>query len=219
MSSDPFQSSEPFPPSPRDPAASPFAPSGAPNPESGPVQTVAVQPLAVRPRRAGAGMLVNVLLGVAVLVAVGGVAFAVGRATAPVAAAATGRNGFGGQGNFGGQGGAGPNASGAPGRGQGFGGFGGGLSVQGTVEAIDGSSLTVKLANGTSVTFALNGDTSYHKRAAATAADVTSGSTVIVQLQGGRGFNPGGQGGPAASGAPAAGFGTAGSVTVVPPGG
>src|SRR5512147_2178478 len=42
-----------------------------------------------RSRSSGSGMLVNVLLGIAVVVAVGGVAFAVGRATSPATVAAT----------------------------------------------------------------------------------------------------------------------------------
>jgi hypothetical protein len=146
------------------------------------------------------------------------VAFAAGRATAPAAASAAGRIGFG-------QGGAGtgPAASGAPGRGQGFGGgFGGTVSVQGTVEAIDGSSMTIKLPSGQTVTIAINGATTYHSQAPATATDVTSGSAVIVQLVG-RGLPGGGPAAsdgpaPAASGAPAGGTGTAGSITVVPAG-
>jgi hypothetical protein len=209
---------DPFQPAPVDPGRRTFAPTdGAPARQPTPVE-----PVVVRPRRSGAGMLVNVLLGLALVVAVGGVAFAAGRATAPASANAAGRTGLG----QGGQGFNGPAASGAPGRGQGFGGaggaggLGGAVSVQGTVEAIDGSSMTIKLPSGTTVTIGLNGDTTYHTQAAATASDVTSGSTVIVQLQG-RGFPGGGQptasGAPAPSGAPAAGLGTAGSVTVVPP--
>jgi hypothetical protein len=171
-------------------------------------------------------MLVNVLLGLALVVAVGGVAFAVGRATAPASTATTARNGFGGQGGNGGNGGtfAGPGASGAPGRGFGPGGATGaaGFSVQGTVEAMDATSLTIKLASGQTVTIGLNGTTTYHKQAAATAADVTTGSTVLVQLDG-RGFGGGGRpqasGAPDASGAPtAAGLGAARTVTVVPAG-
>jgi hypothetical protein len=167
-------------------------------------------------------MLVNALLGVALVVAIGGVAFAAGRATAP-AAAASGRTGTasGGQGGQGGGGFFAPGASGAPGRGGfGGGGFGGAVSVQGTVQAIDGSSITIKIAAGTTVTLGLNSETSYHKQAPATVADVTTGSTVIVSLEG-RGFGngqgrPGASGAPDASGAPTTGFGTAGSVTVVP---
>src|SRR4051812_9947948 len=89
-----------------------------------PAQTSPGAPV-VKPRRSG--MLLNALLAVAALVAVGGIAFAVGRTTAPVSAAAAG----GGGGNFNGgfgpraSGGFGPRGSGAPGGGFG-GGFGGG---------------------------------------------------------------------------------------------
>jgi hypothetical protein len=190
----------------------PFQPAPADSPAMS-----TLEPVVVRPRRSGAGMLVNVLLGAALVVAVGGVAFAAGRATAPAAASAAGRTGFG-QGGAG----AGPGASGAPARGGGFGGAGGAggaVSIQGTVEAIDGSSMTIKLPSGTTVTIGLNGATTYHSQAPATASDVSSGSTVIVQLAGRGGPAASGAPAPAASGAPAGGLGTAGSVTVVPTGG
>jgi hypothetical protein len=229
---DPFQPTarDPFQQNPSDPARDPFGPVGGPPaaapsaPPITPGTTIPVQPLAVAPRRGAGGMLVNVLLGVALVVAVGGVAFAVGRATAPVASATTARNGFGGQGGNGGTF-AGPGASGAPGRGFGpGGGFGGvgGFSIQGTVEAIDATSLTIKLASGQTVTIGLNGTTTYHKQAPATASDVTTGSTVLVQLDGrgfGAGARPQASGAPEASGAPtAAGLGAARTVTVVPAG-
>jgi hypothetical protein len=162
-------------------------------------------------------MFVNAILAIALVVAVGGVAFAVGRATAP-AATATGRTGFGanGQGFPGG-----PNASGAPG---GFnGGFGaGGISIQGTVTAVSADSITLQIAGGQSLTIPLNASTTYATRTPATAAAVTSGSTVIVQLEGGRGAfgngNGGQGGGPNASGAPGRTLGPASNVTVVPTG-
>jgi hypothetical protein len=160
-------------------------------------------------------MLVNVLLGVAVVVAIGGVAFAVGRATAPAAAAT--RTGLGGNG----PGGAFvPGASGAPGGGAG-GVFGtGGLTLEGTVTAVAADSITLQLSNGQTVTIPTDAQTTYHQREAATVGAVTSGSTVIVELQGGRGaFGAGGQGvGPAASGAPGRTIGPATSVTIAPAG-
>jgi hypothetical protein len=178
-----------------------------------------VGPAAVRGKRGG-GTIVNGLLGVALVVAIGGVAFGVGRATAPVSAAAAGRTGFGG--GFGA--GGGPTASGAP-NGGGVAGAGG-VSIQGTVTAIAADSITLQLPSGQSVTIPTTTTTTYHERTAATAADVTSGATVIVQLEGGRGGfgQGGGQGGPAASGAPTAsgtparGLGSASTVTVVPAG-
>ena len=168
-------------------------------------------------------MLVNVILGIALVVAVGGVAFAVGRATAPVATA-TGRTGFGGNGGGFFQGG-GPNASGAPGGGFNGGFGGGGLSIQGTVTEVSATSITLQLTSGQTVTIPLDAATTYNTRTPATASAVTSGSTVIVQLQGGRGAfgngngNGGGQGGGAnASGAPGRTLGPASAVTVIPSG-
>jgi hypothetical protein len=213
------------------PAGSPFGPG----PEPGPMAPVApVLPVAAR-RRSTSALLVNVLLGVALVVAVGGVAFAAGRATAPAPVATTGRNGngFGGNGGF-----FGPNASGAPDRGGfggAFGGANGGISIQGTVTAITADSISLQLASGQTITIPIDTQTTYHTRAAASASAVTSGSTVIVQLSGGR-FGPGngngngigngngngnggqGGGGPTASGAPTRGLGTASSITVVPAG-
>jgi hypothetical protein len=225
---------------PADPArpADPFASSGGGSSSAGapttgspfggqpaPLAGDAIAPVTVR-RRSTASMLVNVLLGVALVVAVGGVAFAAGRATAP--AAATGRNGFG-NGQFGGNGQAfGPGASGAPDRG-GFGAFGaGGLSIQGTVTAVAAESITLQLASGQTLTIPLDTSTTYHSRTAANASDVTNGATVIVQLAGGgRGFGNGngngnGNGqpgqGPTGSGAPGRALGSASSVTIVPAG-
>jgi hypothetical protein len=161
---------------------------------------------------------------VAVVVAVGGVAFAAGRATAPVPATVTDRNGFGGNGNgqfFG------PSASGAPGR-TGIGGPGAGsIALEGTVTAVDPDSITLQLASGQTVTIPTTSETTYHSQTAATASDVTSGSTVIVRLNGGgrfvngggqNGGQGGGQNGPPASGAPERGVGSASSVTIVPKG-
>jgi hypothetical protein len=179
-------------------------------------------------------MLVNVLLGVAVVVAVGGVAFAAGRATAPTT---TGTGRFGANGPGGGNFVSGPGASGAPTRG-GFGAAlgGGGITIEGTVTAVSADSITLQLASGQSITIPTTSDTTYHSQTAATSSDVASGATVKVELSGGR-FGGGGQGsgngnggngngnggqtGPAASGAPTTtrGLGSASSVTVVPAGG
>jgi hypothetical protein len=220
----------------------PIAPSAAPAPSAGapltaspfgarpaPLGGDAVTPVPGR-RRSTTSTLVNVLLGVALVVAVGGVAFAAGRATAP--AATTGRNGFG-NGQFGGNGQAfGPGASGAPDRGGfgGFGGGGGGVSIQGTVTAVAADSITLQLASGQTVTIPLDASTTYHSRTAATAADVANGASVIIQLAGGgRGLGTGngngngnGNGqpgqGPTGSGAPGRALGAASSVTIVPAG-
>jgi hypothetical protein len=176
-----------------------------------PVTPVAPAPPVVRPRRATS--LLNVLLAVAALVAVAGVAFAVGRVTTPASTAAANR---GTNGQAGGQFG-GPRASGATG-GAGFGrGFGGAASIQGTVTATSPTSLTISLPNGQSVTFAIDGSTTYNRQTTGSSTDVTTGKQVIVQLTG-RGFGPGASAAPGGAASPApSGELTAGSVTVVTP--
>ena len=175
-------------------------------------------PVASSPKRRSGGRWLNVALGVALAVAIGGVAFAVGRSTAP-ASAATGFPGVIANGT-------GPRGSFAPGAGNGGptfvgGGFGagGGLTLNGTVESVDADSITIKTANGQTIEVATGADTTYHTQAPASASDVKEGSTVQVQLDfAGRGNGNGGNGGfrPNASGAPTGPIGTAGSVTVVP---
>lgn len=154
---------------------------------AGPTQTPAVPiaPVAGRTARKRSGAWVNVLLGVAAAVAVGGVAFAVGRSTAPGAETASGRipnvlNG----------GAIGPGSSFAPGGFQGSarGPFSGGLTIDGTVESIDATSMTVKLASGASMTVALDGSTTYHQATSATSSDVTTGDDVAVRVSGGGRF-------------------------------
>jgi hypothetical protein len=166
----------------------------------------------VQPRRAGNAL--NILLAVAALIAVGGVAFAVGRFTAPASAAGatnTGRGGFFNP-NASFQPGQGPRASGGPG---GFGGFGGlaasgAFSLRGTVTSITPTSLTLRLENGNSITVGLDTSTTYHQQAAASASSVKSGQEVIVQLNGRGGF--GGQGGPNASPQPGASTGSSSTI-------
>ena len=150
----------------------------------------------------------NLVLVLAAAVAIGGVAFAIGRGTATASTTTGAGNGrvFGG--NFPG-GSFVPSASGAPRFGRG-GGFGGGLTVQGTVESVDGDTLTIKTANGDTIKVTTGASTTYHTQADATAADVQAGKTVQVQIDGG--FT----GRPNASVTTAAPVGTAGSVTVVP---
>ena len=214
------------------PGSSPFATAPAgPSPFAAPAAPPA--PVVAPParRRSGSSMIVNVLLGFALVVAVGGVAFAAGRATAP---ASTGTGRFGANGNGGFAGGFGPNASGAPNRG--FGGAAGGaISIQGKVTAVAADSITIQLPSGQSITIPTSDQTTYHSQTSASASDVTSGSDVIVQVAGGGRFVTGGNGnggnsqgnngngngnaGPAASGAPNRGFGSASSVTIVPAGG
>jgi hypothetical protein len=171
-----------------------------------PTPTTPVTPVApvVAPRSRQGGRWLNVLLALAFAVALGGVAFAVGRSTAPAAVATV-------QGN----GGAGfvPGGSFAPGgNGQGRGpvGAGGALTVTGTVESIANGKLTVKLASGDTMTFTLDGSTTYRSATAATATDVAVGDKVDVGVTGGRATFGGG--GATSSAAPDL---TARDVTVV----
>jgi hypothetical protein len=157
--------------------------------------------------RSGSGRLINLALGAAVVLAIAGVAFAAGRVTAPAPVTA---------GAFpGGNGGQFPIPSGGvfpggnrPGGGNGGQGgiFGaGGVTVEGTVESISDTTLTLKTADGQTIQIALDGTTAYHAQSDATVQDVTTGATVLVRL------DLGGQGG--------AGIGTGSSandVTVVP---
>ncbi len=126
-------------------APEPFDPVETATFATAPVMAAPAAPL-VKPK--SSGRLLNAVLAVALLVAVGGVAFAVGRGTAPVAS--TGRGAFQGAGFP-----AGPNASlapgasavpgGFPGGGQGgLGGLGGGVTVSGTVQSVTGDTLTIE---------------------------------------------------------------------------
>lgn len=132
-------------------------------------------PLVAAPTRRSNRLLDLALAGAAVL-AIGGVAFAIGRGTAPASASA----GFvpGGaivRGSFD-PGGAGPNG---PSRGFAL---GGNLSIDGTVTAIDADSLTVKLADGQEMTFELDGETAYHQASDASSSDVAVGDDVSVKV-------------------------------------
>lgn len=162
---------------------------------------------AARPTAAkrGNARMLNVALGGALVLAIGGVAFAAGRMTAPAATL----TGFPGGGNF--PNGALPGSSGAPGRG-GFGGFGGagggGASIEGTVESISGTTLTLKTADGQTIQIALSDTTTYHAQTDASSNAVAAGGKVLVRV----GFR-GGQG---TGNAPGAGNLSASDVTVVP---
>jgi hypothetical protein len=174
----------------------------------------------------------TIVLFLAAFVAIGGVGFAAGRVTAPTPQVATrgfggnGANGFQFPGNSGGTGnggtGSGGTANGAAG---GFGRFGSGLSVRGTVSSITSSELTLTLANGGTVNIPIDSSTTYHAQAAATSGDVTTGATVLVQVAvGGGGANGAGPGGSAVPGQPGTGqggtgrsLGTAEDITVVGP--
>jgi hypothetical protein len=161
-------------------------------------------------RSKGGGWTNLVLVG-ALALAIGGVAFAVGRSTAPAAAAST--NGLV-PGAFGGPQGAGvPQGSFTPGEGgpnvvgPGFLG-GGGLTIDGTVASVDGTSMTITLESGETVTVTLDDTTTYHSAVEASSEDVAVGDDVAVRSSGGGRFGLG----PNASAAPSL---TASDVTIV----
>ena len=199
-----------------DPFVDPSAPAPVSiSPEPAPVPAPTVRPV----KRQGKGG--TVLLAVAGLVAIAGIAFAAGRLTAPPAAAAGNTGTTNGGGRFGGF----PGGSFAPGGGfrnggGGAGAFGGAIAIHGQVTAVTPTSITVQIASGTSagtdVTIPLNSQTTFHQATAGSASDVTVGSTVVVQ-PGTTNFAPGASPNPQASGAPGFGqitFGPATDVTV-----
>jgi hypothetical protein len=193
-------------------SAAPSQPAATTLPGAAPV-TPGALPLAsviAKPKSSG-GRGTSLLLVLASAIAIGGIAFAAGRLTAPAAATA-GRFG---DGQFPGRG------QGLPGNGQGFPGQGAGfagISLAGTVDAVSADSITVKLESGTSITIPLDAKTTYHAAAAATAGDVTVGSEVRV-TPGARAANPGASFDPDASPGPGGGisFGAASDVTIVEP--
>jgi hypothetical protein len=130
-----------------------------------------------RPRKQDRATLA--LLAVAALIAIGGIGFAIGRASAP---ATSSNNGYDNAPFGGGRGmpSFAPGQSFNPGQYSGFRDVAAGVS--GTVESIDSDSMTVKLANGSTVEIALTGDTTFHSETAASAADVQAGTTVRVQM-------------------------------------
>jgi hypothetical protein len=166
-----------------------------------------------KPRRG----LIDILLVVGVVVALAGIGFAVGRLTAPAATAfGQGRFGqFNGNGQFNGQGpGTGQNGGNGTAGGRGF--FGGGLAVSGKVTELAADHVTLELANGQAITVAVDGSTTYHQATSASAADVKTGDTVIVQVQ--RGAASGASPSPGNAGRQG-GFGgaTASDITVTAP--
>jgi hypothetical protein len=167
------------PGAPAAPAA--VAPATAAGPS--PVPVVAVAP------RARSGGILNLLLIGAAIVAIGGVAFAVGRSTAPAVA-------FQPAGAFDGGNVTGPRGSFAPGAG-GPGAFslGGAITLDGTVKSIDADSLTLTLADGQEMTFKLDDATTYREATDATATDIAVGDQVSVKAAGDGRIQAGGDGG------------------------
>ena len=176
---------------------------------------VAATPLAPARRRRDP---LTILMVVAAFVALGGVGFAVGRVTAPTAAAATaGRGGFG-NGSFNNPGGGSFTTGGNGATGLGRGGFGGGVALKGTITEATADHIILKLANGSTLTIPVDSSTTYHRQASATSGDIATGATVEVQLSAGGtpGVGTGQQ--PAASGAPGGvtrALGPASDITIV----
>jgi hypothetical protein len=200
-------------------APEPYTPA-TPEPSVVPTTPVPPAPVSAAPpvvpvarRSSGAGgRWLNLLLVLAAAVAIGGIAFAVGRTTAPVSATTgNGRTGVAGGAGFP-RGSFAPGASGQPGFGRGgFGGGGAGLTINGTVVSVSGDTLTIKTATGQTIEVTTGASTTYHTESAATASDVQAGKNVQVQLDFG-----GGAGRPSASATTTGPVGTAGSVTVIP---
>jgi hypothetical protein len=175
-----------------DPNTTWAAPEGT-DPVAAPTPVPVVKP------KAKSGGLTNALLLVAVLIAVGGVTFAIGRATAPASTASgitsgSGRAGLGSGGSF---------DPGAMPAGADRGGFGNRtMTITGTVKSLDGSTLVLTTADGTETTVDVSGST-YHAQSPATSADVTAGTEVSVSVAGFGGMRrPGASGAPDASAAP-----------------
>jgi ABC-type transport system substrate-binding protein len=140
-------------------------------------------PVAVPTRRSN--RLLDIALAVAAVLAIGAVAFAAGRITAPAASPAFARGGLIPGGAI-----VGPDGSFDPGTGPngarpGFA-LDGGLAIDGTVTAVDADSITLKLADGQEMTFKLDDTTTYHEAADASASDVAVGDDVSVKVTGGR---------------------------------
>ncbi len=199
---------------PTEPSGTPVYPA-APEPYQQPV----IQPVkAAPPKRSNAG---GLLLGVAAVIAIGGLAFAVGRLTAP-----TSTNSVAGAAAFGNAGA----ANGGFGAGRSFDPNGNGgafarraLTTGATVTAVGPDSLTIQIGTGgQTIQVKTDSSTTYHTQQPATAGAVTAGSKVLLQ------FNaPTTTAVPNASGAPAPGgsftpgegffrnFGTVKDVTVL----
>jgi hypothetical protein len=157
------------------PPAEPIAADDVPAPAA----PVSPRPHSARPTRRSSS--VTALLLISAMVALGGVAFAVGRTTS-TGQSGTGQttnnaaNGLGGPGF-------GPNASGLPNFDLGGrdGGFGGTATITGTVLSVTSTSITVQLADGQTVTVATGSSTTYHAQTAATSSDVTTGAAVTIK--------------------------------------
>jgi len=155
----------------------------------------------------------SILLIVSALIALGGVGFAVGRATSTGSGTGTGGNGAAGlNGGFPG----GADASGRPDFAGGPNGLtSSGTTVSGTVVSSTADSITLKLADGSQVTLSTGSSTTYHSQTAASGSDVAVGASVIVKTATAAGTSTGSTASAAASaGTAAGGTRTATDVTI-----
>ena len=141
-----------------------------------PLPTERVLNAPVVARKSRSGNVLNIALGGALVLAVAGVGFATGRMTAP---ASTGL--VGGQlpnGRPGGQ--VITGVDGKPGGPAGI--ISGGPTIEGTVESVTATTLTVKTASGETVQIALDDSTTYHAQSDASSDDVATGGKVLVRV-------------------------------------
>ena len=123
------------------------------------------------------------LLAIGVLIASSGIGFAIGHMTG--GSSTSGTNSANGLPN-GGNGGQFADASGRPDFPGGLGGGGGGAAITGTVVSVTNDSMTLKLANGSTITIGLGSTTTYHGQTSAAQTDVKTGATVSVKTSGGQ---------------------------------
>ena len=145
----------------------------------------------VRPTRRTSRVL-DIALALAAVLAIGGVAFAAGRITAPAGAGPAFARGFAPGGTVvtpdGSFDPSGPRPSGLA--------LNGGLAIDGEVTAVDPDSITLKLADGQEMTFTLDDTTTYHEASDASSSDVVVGDDVSVKVAGGRVVSGGSGGAP-----------------------
>lgn len=124
----------------------------------------------------------NLLLAAAGIVAIGGIAFAAGRFTAPAAAVTPG-NGNGNFGLFPGGSfdpGSFPGGQGGPGQG-GPGAGPGNATLRGEVTAVSDSAITLELENGSTIDVPIDESTDYQAATESAPSEVVVGSSVLVQ--------------------------------------
>lgn len=145
-----------------------------------PAPPVPADPVVTPSRRSS--RLLDVALAMAAVLAIGGVAFAAGRMTAPAGAGPAFPRGLAPGGTV-----VTPDGSFDPNdRRPGSIARNGGLVIDGEVTSIDADSITLKLADEREITFKLEATTTYHEAADASSSDVAVGDDVSVKVAGGR---------------------------------